>query len=229
MLRNTIVAALGAAILVPLIGSLSHADSAQATVQPQKLPKIADVDPRFLSFNVEAVEITGGRFWKPYKKSDSGSLVSNSGNQPSGMDANLFLYRPPINLANPKIQVLAKALSPAYLRVSGTWRNSTYFQDDDKQQSGAPPEGFKGVMTRSEWKGVIDFANATQAQIVTSVAISAGVRDAAGVWTPQQAKAFFDYTRLVGGHIAATEFMNEPTFAMVGGAPKGYDAGRRLS
>jgi heparanase len=34
----------------------------------------------------------------------------------------------------------------------------------------------------------------------------------------------FEYTKSVGGRIAASEFMNEPTFAAMGGAPKGYDA-----
>ena len=41
---------------------------------------------------------------------------------------------------------------------------------------------------------------------------------------PAQAAALFDYTKKVGGSIAATEFMNEPTFPGPGGAPKGYDA-----
>ncbi|MBO0361156.1 hypothetical protein J0X19_24575 [Hymenobacter sp. BT186] len=31
------------------------------------------------------------------------------------------------------------------------------------------------------------------------------------------------YTKQLGGRIAALEFMNEPTFAAMGGAPKGYD------
>ena len=51
-----------------------------------------------------------------------------------------------------------------------------------------------------------------------------GTRDDAGVWTPEQAKRLIDYTKSVGGHIAAAEFMNEPTFAAMGGAPAGYDA-----
>ena len=56
------------------------------------------------------------------------------------------------------------------------------------------------------------------------MAISPGVRDVAGVWMPGQARGFLDYTRSVGGDIAAAEFMNEPTMAAMGGAPKGYDA-----
>jgi hypothetical protein len=110
------------------------------------------------------------------------------------------------------------------VRVSGTWQNSTFFQNDDNPAMKEPPKGFNGVLTRAEWKGVVDFSRAVGAKMVTSVATSAGTRDADGVWTPTQAKAVLDYTKSIGGSIAATEFMNEPTFAVVGGAPSGYDA-----
>ena len=39
-----------------------------------------------------------------------------------------------------------------------------------------------------------------------------------------QAKPWLDYTKQIGGHIAAIEFMNEPTLLSFGGVPKGYDA-----
>jgi hypothetical protein len=102
--------------------------------------------------------------------------------------------------------------------------NSTYFQDSDAPVPAIPPKGFNSVLTRAEWKGVVDFSHAVNAEIVTSFATSAGTRDAAGVWTPVEAKKFVDYTKSVHGNIAAAEFMNEPTFAEMGGAPKGYDA-----
>src|SRR5204862_5820900 len=60
--------------------------------------------------------------------------------------------------------------------------------------------------------------------IVTSMAISPGVRDAAGLWQSDQARRFIAYTKSIGGRIAAAEFMNEPNLAAMGGAPKGYDA-----
>ena len=34
---------------------------------PSTMAKLGTVDPRFVSYNVEMVEVTGGRFWKPYK------------------------------------------------------------------------------------------------------------------------------------------------------------------
>ena len=80
------------------------------------------------------------------------------------------------------------------------------------------------MLTRQEWKGVIDFAQAVNAKLVTSFATSPGTRDADGVWTPAQATRLLAYTKSVGGSIAAAEYMNEPTYAAMGGAPAGYDA-----
>ena len=202
---------------------------AQAALDLQKMVKIGEVDPRFVSYNVEAVEVTGGRFWKPYDADVEARLADASKakpgeNQPIGMDPNLFQYRPPIDLSNVRLRKLAKALGPAYLRVSGTWRNSTYFQDNDEAAMTTVPKGFNGVLTRAQWKGVVDFSHAVGAELITSVATSVGTRDANGVWTPEQAKAIFDYTKQIGGRITATEFMNEPTFAVIGGAPSGYNA-----
>ena len=120
--------------------------------------------------------------------------------------------------------MLFRSLGPAYVRVSGTWSNSTFFQDSDAPAPATPPTGFGGVLTRAEWKGVVDFSHATNAEIVTSFAISPGVRDTGGVWTPVEAQKVLAYTKSVGGSIAAVEMFNEPTFASMGGAPKGYDA-----
>ena len=191
------------------------------------MQKLGVVDPRFASYNIEMVEVTGGRFWKPYKSvaTDAAKPVtSTDANQQVGVSPALFQYRPPINLANPRLRKLAEALGPSYIRVSGSWANSTFFQDDDQPAPTEPPKGFKGVLTRAEWKAVIDFARAAGGEIVTSFAISPGTRDAEGIWTPAQAKAFLEFTKSAGGNIAATEFMNEPTFPGPGGAPAGYDA-----
>src|SRR5580692_4836871 len=197
-----------------------------SSITPSTMVRIGSVDERFQSYNIEMVEVTGGRFWKPYaSKTDADSAAKQpSANQPVGMDPGLYQYRPPINLANPRLRKLTTALGPAYLRVSGTWANTTFFQNSDEPALAAPPKGFNGVLTRPQWKGVVDFSNAVNAELVTSFAVSAGTRDAAGLWTPDQARQILDYTKSVGGHIAAAEYMNEPAFAEIGGAPKGYNA-----
>jgi heparanase 1 len=186
-------------------------------VNPSSMPRLGTVDARYQSYNVEMVEVTGGRFWKPYASPERSSQGQDKSNA-----ADLYAYRPPIDLANPKLRKLTAALGPAYVRVSGTWANSTYFTDADRAAS--PPPGFKDVLSRRQWKGVVDFAAAVDAEIVTSMAISPGVRDASGAWTAEQAQRLIDFTRSVGGRVAAAEFMNEPMIAAMGGAPKGYDA-----
>ena len=196
------------------------------SVDPSRLPRLATIGERFQSYNLEMVEVTGGRFWKPYKASasappDRGTV--NAGNAPAGGNPDLYAYREPIDLSNPRLRTLAAALGPAYVRVSGTWANSTYFAENDETPS-TPPNGFRAVLSRERWKGVIDFARAASAEIMTSMATSPGVRDAAGLWQSDQARRLFAYTRSVGGRIAAAEFMNEPNLAAMGGAPKGYDA-----
>src|SRR5260370_1376990 len=155
-------------------------------------------------------EVTGGRFWKPY------------GPDRFKAGSDLFAQRAPIDLTNVRLRKLAAALAPAYLRVSGTWANATYFADSDTAPS-APPAGFNGVLTHQQWRGVIDFSRAVGAQIVTSFAVSPGIRDAAGVWTPHQAARLLAYTAAVGGHIVAAEFMNEPNVAAAGVAAASDD------
>jgi hypothetical protein len=180
-------------------------------ITPASMAHIGTIDERFQSYNVEMVEVTGGRFWKPY-----GPITSDA-------HSDLYEYRPPIDLTNSRLRRLAAALAPAYVRVSGTWANTTYFADSDSAPS-APPSGFNGVLTRPQWRGAVDFSQAIGAQIVTSFAVSPRTRDAAGVWATDQARRFLAYTRSIGGTIAAAEFMNEPNLAEMGGTPAGYDA-----
>lgn len=223
----------GMGVLLAVLGTEAcstapHHESPSAII-PANLPRIGTVDERFQSYNVEMVEVIGGRFWKPYSKhTDAAMSVQSSAEgsptSPVGMDPAMYQQRPPIDLSNPRLRTLAAALGPAYLRVSGTWANTAYFQDSDATVPVASPKGFDGVLTRKGWKGVVDFSRAVKAEIVTSFATSPGTRDAGGVWTPEQASHLLAYTMSLGGRIAAAEFMNEPTYAAMGGAPNGYDA-----
>ncbi len=183
----------------------------ELSITPARMARIGTIDERFQSYNVEMIEVTGGRFWKPY-----GSSTSDG-------HSDLYEHRAPIDLTRPRLRRLAAALAPAYVRVSGTWANATYFADSGSAPS-APPPGFSGILSRQQWQGVVNFSQAAGAQIVTSFAVSPGTRDAAGVWSPDQARRLLSYTYSVGGRVAAAEFMNEPNLAATGVAPAGYDA-----
>src|SRR6185437_6600503 len=150
------------------------------SVDPGKMTALGSVDERFQSYNIEMVEVTGGRFWKPYssnaKSAGRATPTPQAAAPIAGLGSDLFEYRSPIDLSNSRLRKLATALGPAYVRVSGSWANSVYFQDSDGAAPATPPSGFGSVLTRKQWKGVIDFVRATDAQLVTSFAISPGTR-----------------------------------------------------
>jgi hypothetical protein len=224
--RNNLCALGGLAFLLLVAQARAAPLTDTPTITPSGLPRVGTVDERFQSYNIEMVEITGGRFWKPYRSppdAKPGPSSRSGSDTPTRSDSNLFQYRPPIDLTQPRLRKLAAALAPTYLRVSGTWANSTYFSDSDDVPS-RPPAGFNGVLTSKQWRSVVDFAQSVDARIVTSFAISVGSRDATGAWKPDQADRFVRFTHSVGGKIAAAEFMNEPDLAEIGGAPAGYDA-----
>jgi hypothetical protein len=226
-MKAVVSGCVAALLLSAAVCCAGQSGASSASIAPGKMAKVGTIDERFQSYNIEAVEVTGGRFWKPFAEAGETKPVDEKPNAAvtmPGMDPSLYEYRAPIDLSNKRLRKLAAALGPAYVRVSGTWMNSTYFQDSDAPSPATPPKGFNSVLSRAEWKGVVDFSKAVNAEIVTSFATSAGTRDEAGVWTPDQAKKLMDYTKSVHGSIAAAEFMNEPTFAEIGGAPKGYDA-----
>lgn len=181
-----------------------------------QLEFIGEVDERYQSVNVEMCEVVGGEFWIPYH------LIDTARVKKEGLAA-LKRKIDPIDLYNPKLRTLTEALGPMYIRVSGTWANTTYFQNDDLPKLTKAPEGYQNVLTRKEWKGVIDFVNAFDNDLVTSFAISDGMRDENGNWTPAQIKPLLEYTQAIGGKISAAEMFNEPSHASYGGTPEGYD------
>ncbi|MDE2461853.1 MAG: hypothetical protein KGL98_11525 [Gammaproteobacteria bacterium] len=196
-------------------------------IAPRTMPRIATVSPRYQSYNVEMAEVIGGNFWKPYTPASIAAMQAKSANAAFGgvgQDTTMFEARPPIDLANARLRKLAAALGPAYVRVSGTWANSVYFFDSNGTPPKVAPKGFNGVLTRKEWKEVVGFAHAVDAKLVTSFTISAGVRNARGVWMPVQARKLAAYTKSIGGKVAAAEYFNEPDMPAFGGAPKDYDA-----
>jgi len=88
------------------------------------LRRIGTVDERFQSYNIEMVEVIGGRFWKPYRDIDALLKAQSSVTQsnkdaaavPAGTDPNLYEQRPPIDLTNPRLRKLAAALAHVSVR-----------------------------------------------------------------------------------------------------------------
>jgi hypothetical protein len=213
-----------AGMAVTALGLVADGQAAAVAIYPSTLPQLTTIDERFQSYNVEMAEVIGGNFWKPYAARKPQTATKQMTTFEIGKDPTMFEKRAPVDLANGRLRKLAAALGPAYVRVSGTWANSVFFQDTDAREAAPTPSGYQSVLTRSQWAGVIAFARAVDAKLVTSFAISSGVRDEKGTWTPAQAQPLVAYTKSIGGTITAAELFNEPTIAASGGAPDGYDA-----
>jgi heparanase len=201
MIRKTLIASTA-------LFTLTAAAAPSATLELGGLTRLGTVSDRYQAYNIEMVEVTGGRFWAPY----------------GGPPGEVYRQRPPIDLTDPKLIALARNLGPSLMRVSGTWSNNTYLETPGETLS-VPPEGFKQVLTRNQWKNVVAFSKAVDAPIVTSFAVSLGTRGPDGVWKTDQAQRFVDLTREAGGSLYAAEFFNEPDMpGAAQGMPAHYNA-----
>src|SRR5690348_10355128 len=106
--------ALWVVMLVIFAGHMSAQQDPATILTPAQMPKVATVDPRFVSYNIEMVEVTGGRFWKPYSAETlagpAAKAITPNTTPSAGLDTSLFQYRPPIDLTNSRLRNLAKAI-----------------------------------------------------------------------------------------------------------------------
>lgn len=195
-------------------------------LQPKSNRKIREVDSRLMSYNVEMTEVTGGTFWKSYTPEQ---IAGTEAFQVSGeltdftTMADLMQYYPPINLNSEKLRKLTKNLGPTWIRVSGSWATQTYY-DFEGTTCGKVPEGYKSILTKEQWIGVLDFVKAVDGKLLISVSNCAGDHPNNGPLDLTQTKKIFDFSHEYGVDIDAAEFMNEPNMLEMSGAPRGYTA-----
>ena len=192
---------------------------------PDTLKPLREVNPMLMSYNVEFAEVTGGTFWKAYTPEQiAGTEPFHVEPTSEGIEAmykDLMQVYPPIDLYNDKLRKLARALGPAWVRVSGTWATKTYY-DFDGTTNGKAPEGYLNVLTKEQWIGVLDFVKAIDAKLMVSVANCPGLHSAEEPWHPAEAEKLFALSQEYGVPIAAAEFANEPNMMEETGFPKGY-------
>jgi heparanase len=189
------------------------ATQADAAVDWSAAKSLGSVDERFQSFNVEMVEVTGGRFWAPF----------------GGGSREMFEYRPPLDMGDTRLRNLTRHLAPAYMRVSGTWANKTFFDDKATTDSAKttppkPPAGFDSVLTAAQWDAVNQFALDLDLRVMTSFATSPGTRDAKGQWATDNARRLIEYSTARHYPLVAAELVNEPNTGEIAGMPKNYTA-----
>ena len=132
---------------------------ADIKLKSEGLEVLREMNPRLISYNVEMTEVTGGTFWKAYTEAQ----VDGTEEFPVIKDwsnmGNLQQWYDPIDTKNPRLIKLAKDLGTAWVRVSGTWANKTYY-DFEGKCNGKVPEGFQNLLTKEQWLNLLDFVKA---------------------------------------------------------------------
>ncbi len=192
-------------------------------VQTGGLKKIRNIDERLVSYNVEMTEVTGGTFWKAYTPEQIAGTEEFPPVKDFSEMGKLMQVYPPVDLYEENIRKYAKALGSVYVRVSGSWATDTYY-DFDGHTNGVIPKGYRAVLTKEQWNGVLDFVKAVDAKLLISVSNCTGDHVDGKPWTPEQAKLLFDYSKEYGVPISAAEFMNEPNVLQMTPPAEGYGA-----
>ena len=192
-------------------------------LDPAKLTELRKMDKRLVSYNVEMTEVTGGTFWKAY----TDAQVDGTEPFPEIKDwrdmGNLQQWFDPIDLYNPRLRKLAKDLGTAWVRVSGTWANKTYY-DLEGKCNGEVPAGFQNLLTKEQWIGVLDFVKYIDGKLLISVANCPGIHAADEPYPTEQVAKLFAFSKEYGVPIDAAEFTNEPNLIALSGLPQGYTA-----
>ena len=192
-------------------------------LDPASLKALRTVDERLVSYNVEMTEVTGGTFWKAYTEAQVDGTEPFDQILDGRNMGNLQQWYDPIDTTNPRLIKLAKELGTAWVRVSGTWANKTYY-DFDGHTGGKVPEGFQNLLTKQQWLNLLDFVRAIDGKLLVSVANCPGIHSADEPWPSEQADLLFRTSKEYGVPIAAAEFTNEPNMMTISGLPQGYTA-----
>lgn len=157
---------------------------------------VAEVDPRYLSFAVDTIQVVGGRFWAP-----PGQGKGLLGTSP----VSRFQFR------QPRLRQLAGALAPAYLRIGGTDADRTVYDLSDRAPGAAVQgkDGAHGVLTRAIWDEVNGFAQQLDLRLLFTLNAGPTARDPAGNWDASGARQLITYSVAHGYPVDVWELGNE--------------------
>ena len=146
------------------------------------------VDPRYLSYSIDISVLAGGLWWEGSRDSKRGLGT---------------LKVPPLKLDLRKLDRLAAALGPAYLRVGGSEADKIhYFSAPDSEQDPL-------VLTQSQWDGLHDFVQRNQLRLIFTCKYGLFRREHHGSWEGSELESLLAYSRERGYQIDIFELGNE--------------------
>jgi len=167
------------------------------------------VSPRYLSFALDLSQVVGGKWWDPRAE----RFELGSGSVPA----------PVFNFDRSELDLLTRALAPAYLRIGGSESDKVYY--DLRPNSGhlgkaqllgltrqdrpKAPAGYKSVLTRTQWDAANDFARRNGLDVIFTLSAGPSSRDRHGKWRGENATRLLSYSATHGYPVSVWELGNE--------------------
>jgi heparanase 1 len=175
-------------------GSTANSYTVSAAVDPAR--PIAQVSPNYLSFSIDASQVTGGKWWNP--SAQSAEMGSGT------------VHAPVFDFNRPQLDQLTRALGPAYLRIGGSESDKVYY---DLSAAGTepttPPSGYQSVLTRGQWDALNAFARRSNLDVVFTLNAGPSSRTSSHAWDPANAAALIAYTHQQNYPVRVWELGNE--------------------
>lgn len=157
---------------------------------------VGEVAPQYLSFAIDMSQVVAGRWWNP--RADQ--VETGSGT----------VHAPLFDFHQPRLDLLTRALAPAYLRIGGSESDKVCY--DLRADGDAPPRippGYQSVLTRQQWDAVHGFAQRNGLQVVCTLNAGPACRRSDGSWNEENAAELMTYTMQQGQAVAVWELGNE--------------------
>ncbi len=157
---------------------------------------LAALPPEFLSFSIDASQVTGGKWWDPMAR----GTESGSGT----------VHAPVFDFTRPALGVLVDGLAPAYLRIGGSESDKVFYDlEPASTERRAPPPGYESTLSRDEWDALNTFAARHQLGVVFTLNAGPSSRDRDGRWDGANAEALLRYTKERDYPVRVWELGNE--------------------
>ena len=154
------------------------------------------VAPEYLSFSIDTSQVVGGKWWNPradVKETGSGSVPA-----------------PVFDFDRPRLDLLASALAPAYLRIGGSEADKVYYDlDAGEGDPVSSPDGYESTLTRHRWDRVAAFARRNGLRLVFTLNAGPLTRGPDGAWLGDNAGELIEYTARAGYPVDVWELGNE--------------------
>lgn len=142
---------------------------------------LKEVDPRYLSIALDTSVLLGGTWWT---------------------------RRQALDLQQPDLLTLTRALAPAYLRVGGTDADKVFYALPGSASQTRPAHDSL-VLDADRWEALTTFARQVQLPLIFALNAGPGPRDAAGRWQIDNARSLLAHATQRQDPVAVWELGNE--------------------